>query len=76
MAAEVSPADALALAEKETGGRVMELEFETEDGTSVYEIEVAMDDGSIRELLVDAATGEITGHDGEDCNDDREDDDD
>ena len=75
LAAKISPAEALALAETESGGRVLELEFESEDGTAVYAIEIAMDDLSIRGLLVDASTGEVKVHDVEECEAEDDDDD-
>ncbi len=40
-------------------GQVLEAELETEDGKSVYEVEVAGANGERREVEVDAQTGKI-----------------
>lgn len=41
------------------GERLLEVEFEREDGRWVYEIELIGPDGRVRELEVDALTGEV-----------------
>ncbi len=41
-------------------GTVLELEFEVEDGVAVYEAEIALEDGTTAEFLIDATTGEVT----------------
>ncbi len=40
-------------------GRVLEVELENEDRKVVYEMEILGDDGVIREVYVDAKSGEI-----------------
>ncbi len=40
-------------------GKVLELELEKEDSEIVYEMEILGDDGVIREVYVDARSGEI-----------------
>jgi uncharacterized membrane protein YkoI len=39
--------------------RLLEVEYESEDGVDVYEIEYLTGNGEIREVEVDAATGRI-----------------
>lgn len=51
--------DLLKAVRREYPGQVIEVELEEEDGRFYYEIEVLADDGIVRELDVDAATGEI-----------------
>lgn len=41
------------------GGRIVDVEFETEDGVYVYEFKVIRPDGAVREIYVDAQTGKI-----------------
>ncbi len=41
------------------GGRIVETEFEEHDGRQVYEFYVLGEDGVIREVYVDAASGAI-----------------
>ncbi|WP_228276686.1 PepSY domain-containing protein [Marinobacter sp. JSM 1782161] len=45
-------------------GQVVEVEFERDDGESIYEIEMLGPDGQIVEFEVDAATGEVIGIEG------------
>lgn len=40
-------------------GKILEVELETESGHLVYEIEMLSDDGIVRELIIDAKTGEL-----------------
>ena len=40
-------------------GKILEVEFEREDGHYIYEIEILDDSGLVRELEVDAVSGEI-----------------
>ncbi len=42
-------------------GTVEETELEAENGFVVYEVEVEGEDGETREVMVDAANGEILG---------------
>lgn len=51
--------DLLKAVRREYPGQVIEVELEEENGRFYYEIEVLADDGNVRELDVDAATGEI-----------------
>ena len=41
-------------------GEVLEVEFEAEHGTHVYEFKILRSDGKVQEVEVDAATGKIT----------------
>lgn len=45
------------------GARILELESEREHGRHFYEIEYVTGGGRVREVLIDAATGEILEHD-------------
>ena len=49
----------LALVEKEIDARVIEVEFEQEDGQYVYEFELITPDGRLMEARADAVTGRI-----------------
>ena len=40
-------------------GRLLDLELESEDGGYVYELELVGSDGVVREIEIDAASGEI-----------------
>ncbi len=40
-------------------GKILEVELETESGNIVYEIETLGDDGIVRELIIDARTGDL-----------------
>ncbi len=40
-------------------GRILEVELEKEHGIIIYEIEIVDDDGKVRELSVNASTGEL-----------------
>ncbi|MEX2525101.1 MAG: PepSY domain-containing protein [Gammaproteobacteria bacterium] len=51
--------DLLKAVRREYPGQVIEVELEEADGRFYYEIEVLADDGIVRELDVDATTGEI-----------------
>jgi uncharacterized membrane protein YkoI len=42
-------------------GEVKETELESEGGSSVYEVEVAGEDGKLREVTVDASNGRVLG---------------
>lgn len=57
-------------------GQVVEAELETEDGTQVFEIEIAAADGTYSEVTIDAASGEILAKENNRRDDDDHDDDD
>ena len=40
------------------GGRLLDLDLERDDGRIIYEMEVIDDDGRIREIEIDAVSGE------------------
>ena len=42
-------------------GEVKETELEREGGSSVYEVEIAGNDGKLREVTVDAGNGQVLG---------------
>lgn len=60
--AKINMANAMSIAEKNTGGRVMEIEFKNDrdyaDHTSYYEVEV-LKGATIVELNIDATTGSV-----------------
>ncbi len=66
---------AISIAEKATGGKSTEAEFEVEDGKAIYEVEITLIDGSEVEVEVDAETGAVLSQKTEDDDDqdDRED---
>jgi uncharacterized membrane protein YkoI len=45
----------------EIGGRIVGVEFEREHGRYVYEFKMLMPDGRLREIAVDAGTGDVVG---------------
>lgn len=45
--------------EKQFGGDVVGIEFESENGRYVYELKIVAPDGRLREVYVDAMTAEI-----------------
>lgn len=47
-------------------GRVIEIELERDDGALVYELEILDADGTVWEVYVDAATGQVLGEERED----------
>jgi uncharacterized membrane protein YkoI len=49
----------LEIVERETDGRIVEIEFEFKDGGYVYEFEFIAPDGRLLEALVDAKTGQV-----------------
>lgn len=51
---------------REAGGRVIEVEFDDDDGRYVYEVEVISRDGRLLELTIDAATGVVIERDYDD----------
>ncbi len=61
MAAPMSIADAITAAESGTGGKAMSAEFDNEDiATGMYHVEVAMADGTTKEIGVNPADGSVT----------------
>jgi uncharacterized membrane protein YkoI len=57
---EVLPlAQILPEVERQTGARMIEVEFELEDDRYVYEFELVTADGRLIEAIVEAATGRI-----------------
>ena len=68
----LSEAEVIAIALAEVPGEVQEVEFETEDGMEIYEIEIMTADGTEVEVEIDATTGdvlEIETEDDHDCDD-------
>lgn len=54
-------AELVATAEKESGGKVMAIGLEHEDGKMAgVEVEIAMADGTVHDFLIDAASGKLT----------------
>ena len=49
----------LAIVEERFGGRVIEVEFERDDGRWLYELELVTRDGRLMEVEMDAATGAV-----------------
>ena len=57
---EVLPfVDLLDTVERSTRARMIEVEFEEEDGRYIYEFELVAADGRLIEAIVDARTGQI-----------------
>lgn len=54
------------IARADTGGRVIEVEFERDDGRWIYELELLTPRGRLVELEIDGATGRILDRDIED----------
>jgi uncharacterized membrane protein YkoI len=53
-------ADVMKAVQVEVPGEVLEVEFEAEHGTYVYEFKILRSDGKVQEVEADAATGKIT----------------
>ncbi|WP_145953459.1 PepSY domain-containing protein [Oceaniglobus indicus] len=61
LAAPGSIMDAITAAENQTGGKAMSADFDTDDTASgVYEVEIAMTDGTTKEVAVNPADGTVT----------------
>ena len=58
MAAKTSLAQAIAIAEKETGGKAIDAGFDSEDGATTLEVEV-LKDKNVSKVIVDAETGKV-----------------
>lgn len=54
------------IAEDKTGGRVIEVEFDRDDGRWLYELELVTPGGRLIELEFDGATGQILDREDED----------
>ena len=67
---------AIEIALAEVAGEVIEVEKETEDGETVFEIEILTAEGVEYEIEVSAVSGEILEVEAEDDDDDDKDDDD
>lgn len=57
-ASPVTLAAAIVTAEQETAGKAVEAAFENEDGTMLFEIEVAKDK-AVHNVMIDAASGKV-----------------
>ncbi len=57
-AAKTSLSQAIAIAEKETGGKAIDADFDNEDGTLSLEIEV-LKDNAVSKVIIDADTGKV-----------------
>ena len=60
LAAKTSAAAAVAAAERQTGGRALKVDFETEKGKPAYEVRV-LAKGALSEVYVDPDSGKVTG---------------
>jgi hypothetical protein len=52
-------AEVVAAVEAKVPGKMLEVEFELEDGVYIYEIKMLREDGRVQEVEVDAASGTI-----------------
>src|SRR3954469_10504484 len=57
-AAKVPLSEAIALAERASGGKVAKIEIDREEGAVAYEVKTLGSEGKVR-LLLDAATGKV-----------------
>jgi uncharacterized membrane protein YkoI len=64
LAARVSASQAIAVAERETGGRAMKIGIKLSNGDYVYEVETISKD-RVEDALVDPGSGEVLGNDTE-----------
>ena len=58
MAARTSLSQAIAIAEKETGGKAIDADFDNENGALSLEIEV-LKDNAVSKVIIDADTGKV-----------------
>ena len=58
LAAKVSPAQAIATAEQQTGGRAVKIDVEGKNGTHLYEIKTISGE-NLAAVFVDSATGKV-----------------
>ena len=70
--AKISMTQAISIAEQATGGQSTEAEFELEDGVAMYEVEIAMADGSEVEVMIDAQSGSVLSQETEDDDDEKD----
>lgn len=52
-------ADILKIAKQKLPGKLLEVELESKDKQTVYEIEILSEDGIVREIYINAKTGDI-----------------
>nr|WP_255429628.1 PepSY domain-containing protein [Ramlibacter albus] len=57
--ANVSRDDAAAVAQRETGGRVLSVDRADMGGRAVWRVKVVTSRGDVRVVLVDVATGQV-----------------
>jgi len=57
-ASPVTLAAAIATAEKETGGKTMEAEFESEHGKSLFKVKLVKDN-AVHKVKIDASNGKV-----------------
>jgi uncharacterized membrane protein YkoI len=57
--AKLTIADAAKAAETETGGKAVDVSIEDENGQVAYQVEVALNDGTMKEVQVDTQSGQI-----------------
>jgi uncharacterized membrane protein YkoI len=57
-ASSTTLAQAIATAEQHTGGKAIEASFDNEDGTMLFEIEVAKDN-AVHKVMIDSANGKV-----------------
>ncbi|GJL77738.1 MAG: hypothetical protein NPINA01_07270 [Nitrospinaceae bacterium] len=72
--AKVSLNKAIEIALQQIPGNVVSVEFENDDGQTVWEVEVLAKNSEVNELKIDANSGEILKHEKEDNDDDEDDD--
>lgn len=58
LGAKTSITQAIAAAERQTGGRAVKVDFESEDGAFTYEVKT-LSNGRMTEVLVDPASGQV-----------------
>jgi len=73
--ASVSMNKAIEIALQQVPGNVVGAEFESEDGQTVWEVEILAANKDIYELEIDAASGKVIKQEKEDDDDDEEDED-
>jgi uncharacterized membrane protein YkoI len=57
--ADVSAGDAAAIAQRSVGGRVLAVDRADAGGRPAWRVKIVTDGGSVRVILVDAATGRL-----------------
>ncbi len=70
--AKITPHEAVKIALKQAKGGILEVELENEDGYLVWDVEVATEDGAIKEYAIDAGNGKILGVSVEEDDEDEE----